>query len=102
MKPATRQKRALTLDRRESRQIELFERGEKAKQWIEGILKETIPDDLHLALHDGVILCRVVNTIKPDMIKKWHSNSTLKLKALDNMYCSLWFTMINYLPDNIS
>ncbi|KAI8053960.1 kinase-like domain-containing protein [Syncephalis plumigaleata] len=42
-----------------------------ARRFIEIILEESLPsDDLHACLHDGVILCRVINKLRPGMIQQ--------------------------------
>ena len=44
----------------------------QARRWIEDVLHEPLPTSATLAaaLKTGVILCRVVNTIKPNIVPK--------------------------------
>ncbi|RUP47098.1 hypothetical protein BC936DRAFT_146134 [Jimgerdemannia flammicorona] len=41
-----------------------------AREWIESVLRMRLPsEDLHVALMDGVVLCRVINVLRPGMIQ---------------------------------
>jgi len=56
----------------------------KICEWIEAVTQETIPnkEDLWPALKDGLLLCRLINTIKPDLIKKYSTPKNGKLHPL--------------------
>jgi transgelin len=44
--------------------------ADEAKEWIEGCLGETLPDqDLMDTLMDGTVLCRLLNVVTPGSIK---------------------------------
>jgi len=47
-----------------------MEEALKAKQWLEGLLGLEVGDDFFDVLGDGVLLCSIINTIKPGTIKK--------------------------------
>ncbi len=69
---------------------ELVKRGIQAKEWIESILHEPLipKDDIHLALKDGVSLCKVIQVLSPENMKKFHDKETTskqKYKAVENL-----------------
>lgn len=56
-----------------------------ARNWIESVIGETLPDpSLHRSLKSGVILCRLINKIKPNTITKINSSS-ISFKQMDNI-----------------
>jgi hypothetical protein len=51
------------------------------RSWIESVLGEKLPSpDTHLCLKNGVILCRLINTLRPGAIRKY--TTTGKFHAL--------------------
>ncbi|KAJ1914287.1 Protein kinase of the Mitotic Exit Network [Tieghemiomyces parasiticus] len=59
--------RLLNLRRAEQRQLN----QRAAVEFIESVLGEKLPtDDLHAALQDGAVLCRVVNSLRPTTIRR--------------------------------
>jgi len=43
----------------------------EARSWIEAVLGDGLPsDDLHECLRDGVLLCNLLNNIRPGTVKK--------------------------------
>src|SRR5690348_11004725 len=79
--------RSLTFQRETKVTIELAEKGAQAKEWIEGILGEKIKEeDFGHALKDGIILCRTIKALKPDLISKIDENTTISYKMVENMY----------------
>lgn len=53
---------------------------EEVKEWIQAVLGEELKEEtLQQSLKSGVILCRLINTIKPKRVKKVHKlNSAFK------------------------
>ena len=48
------------------------EQEKEILQWIEAVLDEKLPaGDFAEVLQNGVILCRLMNKIKPDSVKKF-------------------------------
>jgi len=41
-------------------------------QIVETIVKIKLPEDLHSALHDGVILCHLANHLRPHSVSSVH------------------------------
>ena len=60
----------------------------EARQWIQSITGNErigkISEDFHAVLKDGVILCELLNTIKPKTVKKIHK-STIPYKQIENI-----------------
>jgi len=68
--------------------IQEAEQKEKARVWLENLLGLQVEDDFFVALGDGVLLCSIVNTIKPGTIPKVFSAARCKkitAKRLDNI-----------------
>ncbi|CAF3080601.1 unnamed protein product [Rotaria socialis] len=50
------------------------EQEQAVREWIESIIGEKFPtDDYEEALHDGIILCKLMNKLKPNSISKIHA-----------------------------
>jgi hypothetical protein len=66
---------------------------QEIKEWIQKVLNETLgssPDEeLYSILRDGIILCRLMNTIKPGSITKEPSKTTVAFKMMEHVS---WFT----------
>ncbi|CAF0724548.1 unnamed protein product [Didymodactylos carnosus] len=46
----------------------------KAQEWIEAVIREKFPEGLYEdALKDGIILCKLMNTLQPGSIPKIHT-----------------------------
>jgi transgelin len=59
--------------------------GEAAAQaWVEGVLKEPFDAPFAAALRDGTRLCRLVNTIAPNSVKKVNA-SAMPFKQMENI-----------------
>jgi len=58
------------------------EEEKAAREWIEAVVGEKFPtDDYAEALHDGVLLCKLMNKLKPGSIGKIHtSGGPMKLR----------------------
>jgi len=54
------------------------EEAGKAKQWLEDFLGLEVGDDYFDVLGDGVLLCSIINTIKPGTIKKVNPSGRAK------------------------
>ncbi|CAF2514750.1 unnamed protein product [Rotaria sp. Silwood2] len=45
-----------------------------AREWIEAVIGEKFPtNDYEEALHDGIILCKLMNKLKPGSVSKIHT-----------------------------
>ena len=54
-------------------------------KWIEAVLGEKLPSkDLHESLKSGIILCKLLNKIKPGMIKKYNTRA-IALMEIENI-----------------
>jgi len=56
----------------------------EVQKWIEDILNEPFPIQYEEALKDGVILCRVMNTLSPGAIKKINMSGA-SFKLMENI-----------------
>lgn len=46
---------------------------------------EDLGEDLHEALMSGIVLCRAVNVLRPDSIKKFHTAARLTMQRVENI-----------------
>ncbi len=83
----TRDYRSFTLDRTSGLTAELAGKADDARLWIEKVLgtKFNPGEDLQKSLQDGTVLCKVIQVLKPGLIKRFNESSTLKYKAIENM-----------------
>ncbi|CAF4046374.1 unnamed protein product, partial [Rotaria magnacalcarata] len=50
------------------------EQEKAAREWIEAVTGERFPtDDYEEALHDGIMLCKLMNKLKPGSVPKIHT-----------------------------
>ena len=56
----------------------------EAREWIEAVLGEKLSGSTHEALKSGVVLCNLVRTIKPDIIKP-PSKMSAPFKQMENI-----------------
>ncbi|KAK2715648.1 hypothetical protein QYM36_010278 [Artemia franciscana] len=58
----------------------------QAQEWIEAVLGEKFPAGVPYedVLRDGVILCRLMNTLQPGIIKKFNSTGA-QFKMMENI-----------------
>jgi hypothetical protein len=56
----------------------------KAKQWITAITGAQFPVSLGETLHDGTVLCQLLNKIKPGTVKKINTSS-MPFKQMENI-----------------
>ena len=56
----------------------------EVQQWIEAVLNISFTSDFHTFLKDGVVLCRLMNAIRPDTIKKVNK-SAIPAFQMDNI-----------------
>ena len=62
-------RRTFTLDRASSINHELLIKGLEAKEWLSELTGENIvEEDLEVVLQDGVILCKAIKALRPDLI----------------------------------
>jgi len=55
------------------------------RDWIcQKLGANDLPEDLHQCLHDGVVLCRLLNLVKPGLVKA-NTNTTHMFAKLDNI-----------------
>ncbi|XP_078279768.1 calponin-2-like [Rhinoraja longicauda] len=60
------------------------QKEEELRVWIEGITGKQIGDNFQKGLKDGIILCELINKIKPNSVKKI-SRSALNWHQLENL-----------------
>ena len=66
----------------------------EAQKWIEAILNEPFPIQYEEALKDGVILCRVMNTLSPGTITKINTSGA-SFKLMENISRYILFVTAN-------
>eukprot|EP01114_Cavostelium_apophysatum_P018858 TRINITY_DN5926_c0_g2_i1.p1 TRINITY_DN5926_c0_g2~~TRINITY_DN5926_c0_g2_i1.p1 ORF type:complete len:346 (+),score=104.46 TRINITY_DN5926_c0_g2_i1:56-1039(+) len=81
--------RSLTLNRTAEHQAQAVRNALSAQYWLEDILKEKLvpSDDLGNALKSGVYLCKAIQKLQPELIKKINLENDAKTnyKALENI-----------------
>ncbi|KAH9387166.1 uncharacterized protein NEMAJ01_2062 [Nematocida major] len=58
---------------------------QEAREWIENIIQEKIPDEFEHALKDGVYLARLVQLFRPELASKIFRNPVLQYRHTDNI-----------------
>jgi len=58
---------------------------QEAQCWMEEVIGEEFPGDFVGSLKNGVLLCKLINSIKPGTIKKINENTALAFKLMDNI-----------------
>ncbi|KAJ1660693.1 calponin [Dispira simplex] len=59
------------------------QREQEARTWLETILNENLAGDFMDCLKDGVVLCKALNVIRPDIVK--YSTSRIAFKQMENI-----------------
>lgn len=74
---------------------------EEAKEWMEGVLGETLPDavDLPNKLVDGVILAKITRQFRPELVKRIFEHKRLQYRHIDNINCFFEFIAEVKVPD---
>lgn len=76
----------LTMTRADFAAYEYLVRQSEAKEWIEEIIQEKLPEsDLANALHDGVVLCKLANTIWAGSVPKWNGPHSYPFLLIENI-----------------
>lgn len=89
---------------RERKNLQAYEylcHVEEAKEWMEGVLGETLPDaiDLPEKLVDGVILAKITRHFRPDLVKRIFEHKRLQYRHIDNIDCFFKFIADVRVPD---
>ncbi|EHY66708.1 hypothetical protein NERG_00348 [Nematocida ausubeli] len=88
------------LDRERSRNkiYEYLCRMQEAREWIENIIQEKIPDEFENALRNGVYLARLVSLFKPELAMKIFTDEVLQYRHTDNINVFFTFAKTIGLP----
>lgn len=89
---------------RERKNLQAYEylcHVEEAKEWMEGVLGETLPNAVELPdkLVDGVILAKVTRHFRPDLVKRIFEHKRLQYRHIDNINCFFQFIADARVPD---
>ncbi|XP_006815489.1 myophilin-like isoform X2 [Saccoglossus kowalevskii] len=57
----------------------------EVQEWIETLTGEKFPSDYAESLRDGIILCKLANTLVPGSVKKVNTNKTQSFKLRENI-----------------
>ena len=64
----------------------MAEKAEKDMQmWIEGTIGRELNGHLAQVLRSGEVLCELLNKIKPGLVKKYHTNTRMAFKQMENI-----------------
>jgi len=79
--------RKLTAARQDSINLELVKKIADVRLWLSTMLpSDSLEDDLSQSLQNGVILCKLIQVIKPDIVlSRFHDDTKLRYKALENI-----------------
>lgn len=76
----------LTMTRADFAAYEYLCRQAEAKEWIENVIGETLPDeDLWKSLGNGIVLCKLINCMWPGEIPRYHPADSFSFKLLENI-----------------
>ena len=57
----------------------------EAQEWIEAVVGERFEGSFAESLKDGVILCKLINTIRPGSVAKINNPATMPFKKMENI-----------------
>jgi len=79
--------RKLTDARQDSINMELVKKIADVRLWLSTMLpSDSLDDDLSQSLQNGVILCKLIQVIKPAIVlSRFHEDTKLRYKALENI-----------------
>eukprot|EP01133_Synstelium_polycarpum_P016975 gene16975-20200_t len=81
---------SVTITMSDFQTYEMQSRQLECKKWIESVIGEELADaDLHLALKDGVILCKLANTMFPNIIPRYNKSGSVTFKLIENINSKL-------------
>ncbi|KAI5190686.1 Ras GTPase-activating-like protein IQGAP2/3 [Nematocida minor] len=75
----------LDKERKRNRVYEYLCRLQEAREWMEKIIQEKIPDEFENALKDGVYLARLVQLFSPELVSKVFVDPVLQYRHTDNI-----------------
>ncbi|XP_038019111.1 LIM domain only protein 7 isoform X19 [Motacilla alba alba] len=83
--PAAPRSLALAMDGREDAEYDFQEAFAEARRWLEAVTRQSFgTEDFRAALENGVLLCDLINKIKPGIVKKINRLPT-PIAGLDNI-----------------
>lgn len=88
----------LDQDRKRNRVYEYMCRMEEAREWMEKIIQEKIPDEFEYTLRDGVYLAKLVRLFNPDLVPFIFYDPVLQYRHTDNINRFFEFTRSVGLP----
>ncbi|EFA85252.1 hypothetical protein PPL_02252 [Heterostelium album PN500] len=75
---------SVTITMSDFQTYEMQSRSAECRKWIEQIVGEEIDKDMHVALKDGVVLCKLANIIFPNIIPRYNK-SQITFKLIENI-----------------
>jgi len=78
-------KRSLTASRKEEELNDIEQKTAEVTKWIEDQLKEKLPKSLRESLLDGVVLCKLINALKPNALKRYHKKPRMLMMKMENI-----------------
>lgn len=63
------------------------QKSQEAKEFIENTLKTKLnpQDDIRAALEDGAVLCKLIQALKPGVIKDFQEDPKFKYNKIENL-----------------
>lgn len=75
------------------------QKQQAVKDWLEQVVGETLDDNLEEAIRDGTVLCRAINGLHSNAIKKFHKSPKMPAMCMENLGTFFIHSLIfNYAP----
>lgn len=74
------------LIRKQQQEQEGKQKMQAVRAWLEQVVGEPLKsDDLEESIKDGTVLCRTINGLHPNAIKKFHQNPKMPAMCMENL-----------------
>ena len=84
---ASRENRSMTASRKEEELADIENKTKELVNWITGSLKIKLakPNNFRESLLDGVVLCQIANSLKPNSVKRYHKKPRMLMMKMENI-----------------
>jgi len=84
---AARENRSMTASRKEEELADIEAKTKELTGWISNTLKIKLskPNNFRESLLDGVVLCQIANSLKPNSVKKYHKKPRMLMMKMENI-----------------
>lgn len=87
MAAEARENRSMTASRKEEELADIEAKGKEVVSWLTNTLKIKLakPGNLRESLLDGVVLCQLANSLKPNSVKRYHKKPRMLMMKMENI-----------------